>query len=147
MRILRDILRVISTPSAKNVNLSGPCQNLNRHIVMREIPPFLSRVHIPPKMPKGDLSGRFDPLANTKQAAWQLNDGQNNFVTKYFSHWLGGSIIQDSILEDCPIPDHSLLKPAKLDPDMVAILPSLARAPAKQVDVGFLLQKAQESAK
>ena len=93
---------------------------------------------IPPKRPKGDLSGHFDPLANTKQAAWQLNDGQNNFVTKYFSHWLGGSIIQDSILEDCPIPDHSLLKQAKLDPDMVDLLPSLARTPAKQVDAGFM---------
>ena len=31
-----------------------------------------------------------------------------------------------------------MLKPAKLDSDMVYLLPSLARAPAKHVDAGFL---------
>ena len=60
-----------------------------------------------------DIAGCFDPLAKTtKKIAWQLNEGQNDFVTTYFSKWLGETVIQDSILEECPIPDHSLLKPA-----------------------------------
>ena len=76
---------------------------------------YFSDGDIPPsKRPKGDLSDRFDPLAKTKQAVWQLNDGQNNFVTKYFSHWLGGSVIQDSILEDCPVPRRFFAKTGKI---------------------------------
>ena len=42
-------------------------------------------------------------------------------------------MIQDYILEECPIPDHSLLKPAKLDSDMIELLPMVARTPTHQI--------------
>ena len=93
--------------------------------------------HSVAKRVKLDMTGRFDPLAKTKKFAWQLNEGQNEFVTKYFSKWLGETVIQDSILEECPIPDHSLLKPAKLDSDMIELLPMVARTPTRQIDSGF----------
>ena len=100
MRILRDFLMVISTQNVRNVNLFGPCQNLNRHVVMSEIPPLLSWAQII------CLMGRFLPLKGPRAiflavlTHWlkqnklhgRLNDGQNDFITKYFSHWLGGSI-------------------------------------------------------
>ena len=53
MRIVRDFLMVISTQNVRNVN----------YFFDGEIPPS--------ERPKGDISGRFDPLAKTKQAAWQ----------------------------------------------------------------------------
>ena len=93
--------------------------------------------HSVAKCVKLDMTGRFDPLAKTKKFAWQLNEGQNEFVTKYFSKWLGETVIQDYILEECPIPDHSLLKPAKLDSDMIELLPMVARTPTRQIDSGF----------
>ena len=84
------------------------------------------------------LSDRFDPKAKSKEAQWSLSDGQNAFVSQYFTEWLGEHTIKESILEMHPVPDHHMLTPAKLEADMVDLLHDNAKAPVKLTDASFV---------
>ena len=69
---------------------------------------------------------------------WSLNESQNAFLSQYFSEWLGEHTIKESILDDTPMPDHHLLTPARLEQDMVDLLPTKAQGPVKLIDASFV---------
>ena len=61
----------------------------------------------------------------------------------FLSHLLGETIVEESILDECPFPDHVLLKSAKRDADMIDLLPAVARAPEHHVESRF--QRVQQN--
>jgi len=82
-------------------------------------------------------SWRFDPLGSESDKTWRLSEGQETFVGKYFTEYVGAGAIKRSILEDAPCPEHEALKPRKLDTDIVELLPVPARKPTAIVDNSF----------
>ena len=75
---------------------------------------------------------RFDPFSNSSSREWSLNSGQDDYMRKYFSQWLGDPAVKDAILDSKMGP-----QALNLDNDILDLLPHGAQVPTKQTDFSF----------
>ena len=100
-----------------------------------------SKSHIKaPQSQSGVGVSRFDPFSNNSSQDWSLNSGQDDYVRKYFSQWLGDPAVKDAILDSNPRPKMGP-QALNLDNDILDLLPHGAQAPTKQTD--FSLKRIQ----
>ena len=80
---------------------------------------------------------RFDPLAGASKNDWHLSSGQQNYVNKFFTDYVGDTALRKTVRKRNPKPTHSVLKALPLDQDMVGLLPSQAKSPVNSTDGGM----------